>query len=262
MRDAIEHNVTVLPVDINASDWDCTLEAPDTVRLGFRQVKGLKSADMQKLTDARQRIGRFASVDQLQHETGFAQSVMKRLAEADAFGSVGLSRRTSLWQSVRATDSRSLRTSAEDDERPVHLPSMPIMQEVQTDYATIGLSLKQHPVGLVRDELRARKYIQNRQLADLPQGRWVKVAGLVLIRQRPGTASGIVFETIEDETGVANLIVMPQIFDLYRPATRHATFVGAEGRVERQGKVVHVHVRKMVDLTSLLSCEQRSRDFR
>ena len=142
----------------------------------------------------------------------------------------------------------------------MRLPAMSMMQEVKTDYSMIGLSLKQHPVGLVRDQ--PRQYIENRSLANLPQGRWVKVAGLVLIRQRPGTASGLVFETIEDETGVANLIVPPSVFDRYRPAARHASFAGAEGRVERQGQVVHVHVRRMVDLTDLLNCEQPSRDFR
>lgn len=298
VRDAQEHGVTVLPVDVNASDWDCTLQSRDVVRLGFRQIKGMRDADAQTLVNLRQRRGAFESVDAVQQAAGFAQPIMQRLAEADAFGSVGSSRRLALWKSARAVDDRAwpstigaagkLRTADAvgslgavnatgevgaldgppstaypiDAEPAVQLPVMSEMAEVKSDYATTGLSLKQHPVGLVRDELRRRQYIENRTLVTLPQGRWVKVAGLVLIRQRPGTAAGIVFETIEDETGVANLIISPKVFDRDRPAARHASFAGAEGRVERQGTVVHVHVWRMVDLTELLNCEQPSRDFK
>ena len=142
---------------------------------------------------------------------------------------------------------------------------MPLGQEVMTDYSTAGLSLKRHPVALVRDELRARKLITTAELMDearSPQGKWVKVAGLVLIRQRPGTASGVVFVTLEDETGVANLILWPQVYEQYHAAGRHATLLQADGYVQRQGQVVHVLVKRLFDLTEMLDgLHQKSRDF-
>ena len=134
-----------------------------------------------------------------------------------------------------------------------------------TDYSTSGLSLKRHPVALVRKELSERKIITAAELADedrSPHGRWVKVAGLVLIRQRPGTASGVVFVTMEDETGVANLILWPQTYDRYRVAARHSVVLQCDGYVQRQGKVVHVLARRLYDLSHLLEgYEMRSRDF-
>lgn len=139
---------------------------------------------------------------------------------------------------------------------------MPIGQEVMTDYATAGLSLKAHPVGLVRDVLRQRRIITAAELKQTAAGRWVRVAGLVLVRQRPGTASGIVFETLEDETGIANLIVRPAVYDRYKAAARYSTLVEAQGIVERQGDVIHVMVKKMEDLTYLVEgLSNHSRDF-
>ena len=138
---------------------------------------------------------------------------------------------------------------------------MPLGQEVMTDYATTTLSLKKHPVALL-EHLNSLRIIPAGQLVNMPAGKWVKVAGLVLIRQRPGTASGIVFETIEDETGVANLIVRPDIFDRYRPAVRHAGLLQADGYVERQGQVIHIMAKRLFDLSHLLAGYQlTSRDF-
>ena len=138
---------------------------------------------------------------------------------------------------------------------------MPLGQEVMADYATGGLSLKTHPLALVREQLNERRIITAKQLEKLDRG-WVRVAGLVLIRQRPGTASGIVFETIEDETGVVNLIVRPDIYEKYRPAARHAGLLECHGYVERQGKVVHIMAKRMFDLSHLLAGYQlSSRDF-
>ena len=142
---------------------------------------------------------------------------------------------------------------------------MPLGQEVMTDYRTAGLSLKCHPVSLLRGDLSKRGMITAAELADedrSPHGRWVKIAGVVLIRQRPGTASGVVFVTMEDETGVANLILWPQTYDAFRPAARHAVLLQCDGYVQRQGQVVHVLARKLLDLSHLLQgYEQRSRDF-
>ena len=140
---------------------------------------------------------------------------------------------------------------------------MSLGREVRTDYATAGLSLKKHPVALVRSVLSQRDVITAADLQNTPNGHWVRVAGLVLIRQRPGTASGIVFETLEDETGSMNLIIRPDVYDRYRVASRHAALAQADGWVERQGQVVHVMVKRIHDLSALLEegFELRSRDF-
>jgi error-prone DNA polymerase len=139
---------------------------------------------------------------------------------------------------------------------------MPLGQEVMIDYSTTGLSLKKHPVALVREDLAKRKILSAEQLNQTVHGRWVKVAGLVLIRQRPGTASGIVFETLEDETGIVNLIIKPEIYDRYRPAARHAHLLQADGYVQRNGQVVHVMAKRLFDLSELLDgYDLRSRDF-
>jgi error-prone DNA polymerase len=139
---------------------------------------------------------------------------------------------------------------------------MPLPQEVRIDYETTSLSLKQHPVALVRETLSQQRILSARDANALKQGTWVKVAGLVLIRQRPGTASGIVFITLEDETGVVNLIVRPNIYDKYRPAARHAALLQCDGYIERQGQVVHIMAKRMFDRSELIrGYEISSRDF-
>ena len=141
---------------------------------------------------------------------------------------------------------------------------MPLGQAVMTDYATLRLSLKQHPVAHVRSGRTEEEIHTAAQINDpvLPHGRWVRVAGLVLIRQRPGTASGIVFETLEDETGIVNLIVRPHIYERYRPAARHAALLRCDGYLERQGQVVHVMAKRLFDLSHLLAGYRlESRDF-
>jgi len=139
---------------------------------------------------------------------------------------------------------------------------MPLPQEVRIDYETVGLSLKKHPVSFAREILSSQRILSSAQINETINGRWVKVAGLVLIRQRPGTASGIVFITLEDETGIVNLIVRPDIYEKYRPAARHAGLLECHGYVERSGKVVHVMAKRMYDLSHLLAGYQlSSRDF-
>jgi error-prone DNA polymerase len=137
-----------------------------------------------------------------------------------------------------------------------------MMQEVTTDYRTAGLSLKTHPLALIRHELAARKIIPAARVAELPHGRWVSLAGLVLIRQRPSTASGILFATLEDETGIVNLIIRPNIYDRFRSAARHATLLQAQGRLQRAGQVIHLMAERLEDLSFLLQDGgYRSRDF-
>jgi error-prone DNA polymerase len=297
--DARNHGVEVRPVDVNESAWDCTLEAKhprgtgfqpvscmagndhrglntrptgkDTwglegpaVRLGFRRIKGMQEAHANVITDIRTHCGRFTSVEQMHRLTGLPVAVMRRLAEADAFTSLKLSRREALWHVMKLSDEELPlweAADAGDDEIPAALPRMPLGQEVMADYATGGLSLKRHPVALVREQLAARRVITAKELSTLERG-WVRVAGLVLIRQRPGTASGIVFETLEDETGVVNLIVRPDIYEKYRPAARHAGLLECHGYVERQGQVIHVMAKRLYDLSHLMAGYQlSSRDF-
>ncbi len=284
VRDAREHGVTVLAADVNFSQWDCTLEPASNpchpaaasaspmsdwgkfgpaMRLGFRQFKGFRTDHAAIIATARKRISCFTSVARFHRLTGLPVSALRILAEADAFGSLGLSRRDALWQVMKLKDEYyPLFDAFEPDEPWVELPKMPAGQEVFTDYAMAGLSLKRHPVSLVREELASRRIITSADLAKVPHNSWVKVAGLVLIRQRPGTASGVVFETLEDETGVINLIVHPKIYDQYRPAARHARLLQADGYVQRQGQIVHVLPKRLYDLSDLLGeYQQRSRDF-
>ena len=139
---------------------------------------------------------------------------------------------------------------------------MSLGREVMTDYDTITLSLKQHPIALVRKQLQAMKVVSAAEVPTIPSGHWTKVGGLVLIRQRPGTASGVVFETLEDETGIVNLIVWPKIYEKYRPAARHAGLLVAEGHVQKEGQVIHVIARRLYDFSHLLAgFRMESRDF-
>ncbi len=266
VRDAKEHGVKVLPVDVNRSQWDCTLEEIDGqwgVRLGFRQVKGLQQSAAERLVAARRKAGCFRAMEYFTRAADLPQAILKRLAEADAFGSMGLSRRAALWQVLQWHGRPPpLFENLRNEEPPVLLPTMPMMQEVTTDYRTAGLSLKTHPLALIRHELAARKIIPAARVAKLPHGRWANVAGLVLIRQRPSTASGILFATLEDETGIVNLIIRPNIYDRFRSAARQATLLQAQGRLQRAGQVIHLMAERLEDLSFLLQDGgYKSRDF-
>ena len=319
VRDARDHGVTVLPADVNHSEWDCTLEekeeelatdahrctqikakneerennssssvcicAPSVadnssarhswgaggpaLRLGLRMIKGLAIAQGKRLVEERERGGRFRSIQSVQRRAGVSRVTLRKLAEADAFGSLGVSRRRAVWEVLGLSDEEmplfegsGVRGQGSEEETDVALPVMPVGQEVMADYATTTLSLKRHPVSLIREALEGRGITPASRLFAMERGRWVKVAGLVLIRQRPGTAAGVVFQTLEDETGTANLILYPSTYERYRPAARHAGLLQADGYVERQGQVIHVLVKRLHDLSHLLRGYQfSSRDF-
>jgi error-prone DNA polymerase len=288
VRDAREHGVEVRPIDVNFSQWDCTLEERregtearrhegeggkatwgldgPAVRLGFRLIRGMREVFAEKIVRAQQQEGRFESISHFHRSTALPTHVIRRLAESDAFTSLGLSRRQALWEALELKDIESplfdpLRASVPSCLR-ASLSPMPLPQEVRIDYETTSLSLKQHPVALVRETLSQQRILAARDANALKHGTWVKVAGLVLIRQRPGTASGIVFITLEDETGVVNLIVRPNIYDKYRPAARHAALLQCDGYIERQGQVVHIMTKRMFDRSELIrGYEISSRDF-
>jgi error-prone DNA polymerase len=281
VRDAREHGVEVRPVEVNLSDWDCTLECAanspasvpiadkrtwgitgPAVRLGFRMIKGLQAAHAQQIVERRVQHGPFHSIDDFHAATELPVSAVAKLSEADAFASLPRSRRIALWETLALPEERSPLAMPPAQSATPALPLMTVGQEIHADYGTTGLSLKGHPVQLIRTELSRRKVIPAAEVWNRPHGRWVSVAGVVIIRQRPGTAKGIVFETLEDETGIVNLIIRPDVYDRCRNAARNASVLQADGYVERQGQVQHVMAVRLHDLTELVSnCSLRSRDF-
>ncbi len=262
VRDAREHGVPVRPVDINHSDWDCTLEeaeggGPHALRLGFRQVRGMAEASAEAIVEVREQPARrpFANPADLRERTGLPVAVLETLAGADAFGSTGRTRRQALW-AVRALGPTPpplfTGIGPHRPEPAVVLPAMSRGEEVSYDYATTRMSLKDHPLALMRGKLAAEGVAPAHRLAGLDNGARVTVAGLVLVRQRPGTASGVIFVTLEDETGVANIVVWPQVFERYRRQIMSARLLRAAGELQREGIVIHVIARRIEDLTPRL----------
>jgi len=259
VRDARDHGVEVRPVDINDSDWDCTLEPLPggymALRLGFRQIKGLKKAEMKTLMDVRDGHG-FRSIDDLWRHMDLSKAALERLARADAFTSLGLDRRQALW-AVKGLDDTPLplfqHLSDPRQEPSVDLPTMPLGEHVADDYRALALSLKAHPLALLRGELAKRGYRASDCLTALPHGCRVRVAGLVTARQRPGSARGVVFATLEDETAIANVIVWPQVFEDFRRPVLRAQLMGVTGEIQKEGRVIHLVSERVEDLTLLLA---------
>lgn len=259
VQDAQRHGVNIRPVDVNFSNWDNDLQAGE-MQMGFRQIEGLAENAIAKLITARQNYGKFESVEMLQRCSGISPAVIERLAVADTFRSVGLSRRQALW------DARSLLAAPElplfeyaaapsigSENVQTNLPAMPMSDEVVADYQTLRLSLKAHPMVFMRAaygdagftraaDLRSKKYSGN-----------IKIAGLVLIRQRPGSAKGVCFITLEDETGVANLVIWPDVMERFRQIVMTARLLEVRGRVEYDDEVVHIIVTHLEDGTGKLA---------
>ncbi len=255
--DAKKNGVVVLPVDVNCSYWDNILEERSgkycPLRLGFRQVKGLNEADMNMLLRARK--DGFASVAAL-HDAGVSVAALEKLADADAFRSIGLDRRQALWEVAALGDRPTgMYTGQQPEiasEQGIQLPAMTLSEHVIQDYSATSLSLKAHPVSFIREKLFMLQVIPNSKLNQLINGAIVKVAGLILVRQRPGTASGIVFITLEDETGVANLVVFSKVFDKYRKEILQAKLLMVEGQVQIEGSVIHIVVKRCSNISGLL----------
>jgi error-prone DNA polymerase len=341
VRDAREHGVEVREVDVNLSDWDCTLEvgepllpasgekvagqrtdegqrysrdidgpanrqrqlpnssaapppsaaalrasaatfppraggrdaqrlhqrhasmapvirATHAVRLGLRQIVGIREEDMQRLVA--QRGAGYDSIRDVWLRTNLGVAILERLADADAFNSLGLDRREALWavrglDRVGDQDNLPLFSTNRPDrahEPDAHLLPMPLGAHVVEDYRRLSLSLKAHPVAFMRRRLEARGMINSAALIAIPTGRRVTVAGLVLVRQRPGTAKGVIFMTLEDEEGVANVIVWPKAFERLRPIVIGARFVAVTGKLQNEAGVIHIIVDRMEDLTPML----------
>jgi len=266
VRDAIDHGIRVRPVDVNHSDWDCTLE-DGALRLGLRQVEGLAARDGARLVAARD--GGYGSPYDLWRRSGLERAVLDKLAAADAFGSLDLSRREAAW-AVKALDAPPLPLFADSPppaEARIALPKASAGEEVVGDYAALKLSLKCHPLAVLRDPFRLRGIAPNASLRNRKGGR-AAVSGLVLVRQRPGSAKGVLFITLEDETGIANIVVWPDMFEKHRRQILGGHLLRVDGRVQAQDGVVHVVAERIEDLSAHLTALARgsgkypSRDFR
>jgi len=286
VRDAREHGVEVRAVDVNHSDWDCTLEplplpqagggrgeglsasnrpspSPSrereggALRLGLRQVEGLRSGDVGRLTNNRP----YTSVDDLRSRASVPVHSIHRLAAADAFRSMGLDRRAALWDSraLKQAPDLPLFAAAEardegEDREVAQLPTMPLAEHVVNDYQTVRLSLKAHPMRFVRELYAKKGFVTADKLASIRDGKRVSMAGLVLIRQRPGSAKGVCFITLEDETGIANLVIWPDVFDTQRKIVMSARLMCVHGIIQKDADngVIHVVARRLEDHSHML----------
>ncbi len=256
VRDAKEHGVEVLPVDVNHSDWDCTLE-DGALRLGFRQVEGLHREAADLVAAARP----YDSVEDLRIRGGVPVHAIQRLAAADAFRSMALDRRAALWDARALKQAPGLPLFVAADARdegaelaPAKLPAMPLSEHVVNDYQTIRLSLKAHPMGFLREHYATQKFVTADRLPRIRDGKRVSMAGLVLIRQRPGSAKGVCFITLEDETGIANLVIWPDVFDTQRKIVMGSRLMAVHGIIQNDEDdgVIHLVARKLEDHTHML----------
>ncbi len=255
VRDAVEHGVRVLPVDVNASGWDNSLESAMVMRLGFRQVDGFRGEWAAEI--ARVRTTPFAGIEDLARRAGLPQRAMNLLADADAFRSLAKDRREALWD-VRRTPPKQLALFAAADapelgvEPDAHLPAMPLSEQVAADYQTTRLSLKAHPMAFLRDRFAAEGILSSAQANATKDGRRAKVAGIVLVRQRPGKGNAI-FVTIEDETGVTNGLMWARDFEANRRAVMASRLMVLEGVIQRSEEgVTHLMTARVQDRSDML----------
>ncbi|RYY26299.1 MAG: DNA polymerase III subunit alpha [Sphingomonadales bacterium] len=282
VRDAREHGVEILPVCINGSVWDtqmvpgagngravhqrfCGSEADwrtlHPLRLGMHVVQGLDSKDAGRIVDAR-RTGPFTSIEDAWRRSGVKPAALERLARADAFQALGLDRRQALWAIkglaqaplplLAEADARAGRIIPEAIETPVALTPLTAGREVVEDYRATQMSLRAHPVSFLRERLAARRMTKCGDLVNMKDGARVEVAGLILVRQRPGSAKGVVFVTLEDESGIANAVLWADRFEANRRTVMSATMLAIKGRVQREGIVIHVVADSLLDLTPWL----------
>ncbi|NBD29431.1 MAG: DNA polymerase III subunit alpha [Alphaproteobacteria bacterium] len=257
VRDARDHGVTVRAPDVNFSQWDNTLE-PDAgrmaLRLGLRQISGLREGAAARLLATRD--APYPDLKALQTRAGLRPADIRKLAEADALRSLFLDRRQALWEAKALKDAPDLPlftgTGDEGAEPPVPLPDMPVTEQVVADYQTLRLSLKAHPMSFLRPSLTRQGHAACAALADSGNGQNIRLAGLVLIRQRPGSAKGVCFITLEDETGVANLVVWPKVMEQYRKVVMQARLLVVHGYIQRDLDIIHVVARHLEDRSDAL----------
>ena len=281
IQDVRKHGVEVLPVDVNYSDWNCTLEVAEhacqfdkqeqstkvlpKLRLGMRLIRGLQRVAGDKIVASR--TSRYRSIGDLATRTHLNRRMLECLAEADAFQSLSLDRRSALWQTLGTSSQLGdLPLFAQQGHVESPTPSLPKLtrqEEVTADYRMAGLTLREHPLSFCREKLNIRKVVPARSLADYQHHRRVRVAGLVLMRQSPSTAKGVTFVTLEDETGIVNLIIHQTTWKRYDAIARRARGVVASGRLEREHDVIHVVVSHLESLDDYLKeLQQNPRNFR
>ena len=222
------------------------------VRLGFRQIKGIREEDIQLLIARREKP--FTGIHELRN-IGLTDATLEKLAEADVFRSISLDRREALWKaSTKDTPLSIFKGQAAPEEKfeNVSLPAMSDSEHVVQDYASTSLSVKAHPVSFIREKLSLLSVVSNDQLKEKKDGDIVRVAGIVLVKQRPGTAKGVCFMTIEDETGWANAVIFPNLFDEQRKEILQSTLIMLEGKLQIEGEVIHIIVHKCHNISKLL----------
>jgi error-prone DNA polymerase len=260
VRDARDHGVEVRGVDVNYSDWDCTLEPCGggfALRLGMRLVDGLAKDAGHRVMTARE--APYKDVDDLKSRARVDMKAVRSLSAADTMRSMGIDRRQALWQAQTLKDAPSLPIfdhadiSARGPDPKVALPAMPKAEHVVADYQTLRLSLKAHPLMFYRASLRQQGFASSADLSRMYHGQKVSLAGLVLVRQKPGSAKGVCFITLEDETGVANLVIWPKMFKFYRRTIMSARLMVVHGRVQTDGRVIHVVADDLQDRSDRLS---------
>ena len=276
VADAIKSGVKVLAADVNSSEWDCCLERLDYgtrtsssshgLRLGLRMIKGLPVDIAQALVNERLAHGPYVDLADVTHRLKLSQSTLAILADADAFRSIAQDRRAAVWQALAQEksprDTPLFSNCDADDDVPLQLRSMEPIEEVYADYSTTGLSLKAHPISFVREELKEMKCVTASELDTMRDGRRVRVAGLVLLRQRPGTAKGITFVTLEDETGSINLVLFIEVWKRFFAIARVSNAWLVDGKLENRKGVIHVIVSHITDLSSeVQGLKLSSRDF-
>ena len=269
--DAKDHGVEVWPIDVNYSHWDHTLEPHhgrhgQALRLGFRQIKGFRQEDADRITALRG--DRYDGIRDLWRRTQLPVAVLERLARADTFGSFGLDRRSALWTIKGLNDvalplfdytaaqprgSNAPPAALDDREEDANLPRLTTGENVIQDFRANSLSLRPHALALLRPQLRQLGLVTAKDLLTLPLHQQVRIGGLVQVRQRPGTASGVIFATLQDETGDSNIIIWPRVFEAFRREVLGGRIMIVEGRLQRESTVVHVVAERIADGTPYLT---------
>lgn len=266
LQDARRHGIEVRPVDVRYSDWDCSLEpstaAQPAVRLGLRLIRGFRQEDAQRIEAAR-RQRPFGDVDDLSQRARLDVRAREHLADAGALRGLAGDRHRARWAVAGVEPQLPLFADVEQPvEAPVALPPPTVGEDLLTDYATLGTTLGPHPLTLLRPRLRALRCRSSRELGAVEHGRPVSVAGLVIGRQRPQTASGVIFVTLEDEYGLVNVVVWHDLAERQRRVLLQSQLLRVDGRFETQSGVRHVIAGRLTDLSPLLTgLDVRSRDF-
>jgi error-prone DNA polymerase len=277
VQEARRSQVRVLPVDVTASVWDCTLHerldgqgrqsdgmAQPDIRLGFNRIRGMRQPAAERIEAARVQAP-FASVEDLAHRAALDRHDLNVLAAANALQPLAGHRRQALWQTLALQEpghDHALLRPARPVEAPLILPAPPIGEEVVADYDSLGLSLQRHPVSLLRPRLEGMRFATAAMLAGYRNGQLARACGIVTVRQRPGTAKGTIFVTIEDETGPINVILWPRLIERQRREVLHARLLGVYGKWQCERETRHLVAQHLVDLTPLLGrLAASSRDF-